>query len=439
MLLNKKQATDLAKSWRLGNKFRKKSLTKKHNLAPAASKNTGRVKMGIRMDIESKPREYYPALDDDGSLIFFTGNPMKRIQVSDLFVPPKAPKNRQRVPAKESTMINYKEKFLTTLFPNEEPSILEEFSSKLELDINDYSIFDIKRKFKAFQVQIDERTEYQLVAQKTDGTELKSSWYKTENDLAELQQKCEDSDDYQSTSVMKRIVDVDEDEDNEEEFGSILPTEYTDGEEIEGEQNFSEDDIEEHDRGNKDKEELFKLTTLALKQIPGSPKQRETIKKLNVLRKANGMKPLKEMEIDINDEISEARMPAMKYVIYDKETKEVYAASTKPFDKFKISDVARDNNVNKSDLVTKKMRKGQEVGTRLKESIEEGKGPPESFEAQFKRRVVKTTKPEHKEKGYNWRIKGKDRPEISIKLYKSKPGFDEFKKQLRRVAGHEFG
>ena len=26
---------------------------------------------------------------------------------------------------------------------------------------------------------------------------------------------------------------------------------------------------------------------------------------------------------------------------------------------------------------------------------------PESFESQFKRRVVKTTKPEHKEKGYN--------------------------------------
>ena len=45
----------------------------------------------------------------------------------------------------------------------------------------------------------------------------------------------------------------------------------------------------------------------------------------------------------------------------------------------------------------------------------------ESWEAGYKRRVVKTTKPEHKDKGYNWRIKGKERPEISIKLYKSKP------------------
>jgi hypothetical protein len=63
----------------------------------------------------------------------------------------------------------------------------------------------------------------------------------------------------------------------------------------------------------------------------------------------------------------------------------------------------------------------------------------ESWESGFKRRVVKTTKPEHKEKGYNWRIKGKDRPEISIKLYKDKPDFAEFKRQMKRVAGHEFG
>lgn len=68
--------------------------------------------------------------------------------------------------------------------------------------------------------------------------------------------------------------------------------------------------------------------------------------------------------------------------------------------------------------------------------IEEGS---ESWESGYKRRVVKTTKPEHKEKGHNWRIKGKDRPEISIKLYKEKPSYKEFTKQMKRVAGHEFG
>lgn len=63
----------------------------------------------------------------------------------------------------------------------------------------------------------------------------------------------------------------------------------------------------------------------------------------------------------------------------------------------------------------------------------------ESWEAGYKRRVVRTTSAEHKEKGYGWRIKGKERPEISIKLYKEKPSQQEFNKQMKRVAGHEFG
>ena len=71
--------------------------------------------------------------------------------------------------------------------------------------------------------------------------------------------------------------------------------------------------------------------------------------------------------------------------------------------------------------------------------IREGSGKPESWESGYKRRVVKTTKPEHKEKGMNWRIKGKDRPEISIRLYKEKPSQAEFNKQMKMVAGHEFG
>jgi hypothetical protein len=159
----------------------------------------------------------------------------------------------------------------------------------------------IQEQFKSFKIQLEERTEFQLVAQKGDGTELKSSWYKDENELSDMQQACEDSDDYQSTSVMKRIVDVDEDEDNEEEFSSILPANYTDGEEIEAGQNFSEDEVSEHNDAD-----MLKLTTLALKQIPGSPKQRETIKKLNVLRKKAGLKGLAEMEIDMNDEVNES-------------------------------------------------------------------------------------------------------------------------------------
>ena len=71
------------------------------------------------------------------------------------------------------------------------------------------------------------------------------------------------------------------------------------------------------------------------------------------------------------------------------------------------------------------------------ENVDEKKS--ETWEAGYKRRVVKTTSAEHKKKGYNWRIKGKERPEISIKLYKDKPSQAEFNKQMKRVAGHEFG
>ena len=63
----------------------------------------------------------------------------------------------------------------------------------------------------------------------------------------------------------------------------------------------------------------------------------------------------------------------------------------------------------------------------------------ENWDDGYKRRVVKTTKPEHKEQGYNWRIKGKDKDNLSIKLYKTKPDQAEFEKQMRRVASHEFG
>ena len=64
---------------------------------------------------------------------------------------------------------------------------------------------------------------------------------------------------------------------------------------------------------------------------------------------------------------------------------------------------------------------------------------PESYEAQYKRRLVKTTDPEHKAKGYKYRIKGKKDSSLTKKLYKSKPNQAEFNRQMRRIAGHEFG
>ena len=286
--MTKREAEMLAKNWRLGNKFRKKSLTKKYELKPASSSNTGRVKMGIRIDIENNPKDYKPALDDDGNLVFFTGKPMKRIQVSDLFVPPKA---------RKENMINHKLEMLKKTFPKENVEILESFLNNYDFDIDSFSIFRTQELLTRF---VSERTQYQLVALKKDGTELKSNFYDDENQLSDMQQKCEDSDEYESTSVMKRIVDVDEDIDDED-----------DG--IDGTADISKEDNEAVDSikdrplvDPRDKEELYKLTTLALKQIPQSPKQKETIKKLNILRKKNGMKPLKASTITADNELTES-------------------------------------------------------------------------------------------------------------------------------------
>ena len=93
-----------------------------------------------------------------------------------------------------------------------------------------------------------------------------------------------------------------------------------------------------------------------------------------------------------------------------------------------------------TDHLEKLKAKTKKMNETFKSFLEgEGKYKGETWEQGYKRRVVKTTDPEHKEKGYKWRIKGKERNEISIKLYKEKPDFAEYKKQMRRVAGHEFG
>ena len=64
---------------------------------------------------------------------------------------------------------------------------------------------------------------------------------------------------------------------------------------------------------------------------------------------------------------------------------------------------------------------------------------PEPYAMQYKRRVVKTKDPKHLAKGYRFRIMGKQNPMKTIKLFKTKPTFEEFVKELKRVAAFKFG
>ena len=163
-----------------------------------------------------------------------------------------------------------------------------------------------------------------------------------------------------------------------------------DQEDVRGYNMYAESAQLEESRGDLMKNaEYLKLINQAMSAMPGSPKQKGIIKKINVIRKKAGFKPLDEAD--------------------------------GCWDGFKKVGMKK---------------KGDKL---VPNCIPEGKGKPESWESGFERRVVKTTKPEHKEKGYDWRIKGKDRAEVTIKLYRTKPSFAEFKKQMKRVAGHEFG
>ena len=97
-----------------------------------------------------------------------------------------------------------------------------------------------------------------------------------------------------------------------------------------------------------------------------------------------------------------------------------------------VTEYMYDYGTPESVKLMKKITPGQKEGT------DAPKGP-ESYEAQYKRRLVKTTDPEHKAKGFKYRIKGKKDSSLTKKLYKTKPGQAEFNKQMRRIAGHEFG
>ena len=97
-----------------------------------------------------------------------------------------------------------------------------------------------------------------------------------------------------------------------------------------------------------------------------------------------------------------------------------------------VAEYKYDYGTPESVRLMKRQTPGQNEGT------DAPKGP-ESYEAQYKRRLVKTTDPEHKAKGFKYRIKGKKDSSLTKKLYKTKPGQAEFNKQMKRIAGHEFG
>ena len=124
--MRKQEAIRLAKDFRLGNRHRKAKLISKYNIRQATSPNTGRVKMGIRIDIENNPRDYIAALDDDGSLVFFTGNPIKRLASKELWDTPKA---------RKESYINRKLVVAEKILKGEDTALIDSFINMYDFDI----------------------------------------------------------------------------------------------------------------------------------------------------------------------------------------------------------------------------------------------------------------------------------------------------------------
>ena len=69
-------------------------------------------------------------------------------------------------------------------------------------------------------------------------------------------------------------------------------------------ENSGQEDLEE---AGFDKLEHLKLLNKAMRAMPGSPKQKDIIRKLNVVRKAGGMRPLKEAGYSLSDLIGQVK------------------------------------------------------------------------------------------------------------------------------------
>ena len=236
-----------------------------------------------KIDIENNPRDYKPAIDDDGGLVFFTGKPIKRILAKQLFTPPKA---RKEEVMKEAT-IDRRLAVCKLILKNKDSKLVEQFSKTYEFDINEVHSVELRKRFTTFVKSLSERTQYQLVAQKVDGAELKSKFYDKEEDLASMQQKCEELDEYESTMIVKRVVDTDEDKE------------------------IKEDDV--------DPKELFRLTDMALRQVPNSAAQKDIIDQLNIVREKLGMKKLVEklLKFATFDDFIQKYRGTLDYVRYD--------------------------------------------------------------------------------------------------------------------------
>ena len=124
-------------------------------------------------------------------------------------------------------------------------------------------------------------------------------------------------------------------------------------------------------------------------QKASKDKQKQEVARLQKTLKSLENKKKKLLRADVNEKLDPRKHDAGDYI--------------KDFEK---SDAPQFKGKSKEKI--RKMAVAAYLDARDEAGIKEKTGKkPEPWPKQYPRRVVKTTKPEHKEKGFKWRIKGK--------------------------------
>jgi len=151
-LIDKATAQKLSRIWIESSNYQRDQIVEENDIDPVFSRiRGGEIKLGVMKDLQEEPSKIIPGLDEEGNLVLVTGFPVTRV-----YGP---------------------------------------------------------RHFASMKT-INESRQFQLRAYTEDGKEEVSDWYDSEDKVHEMKKQIDELEKYESTSVIKRIKEMDHDESN---------------------------------------------------------------------------------------------------------------------------------------------------------------------------------------------------------------------------------
>lgn len=149
-MIDQSDARQLSRIWIESSKHQKRKIIEENDIDPVFSRvRGGEVKLGILRDLQEQPSKIIPGLDEENNLVFVTGFPATRIYGPRHYL------NKQ---------------------------------------------------------SLNETRQFQLRAYTESGEEEVSEWYDDEDKVYEMKKEIDEMDKYESSSVIKRIKEMDHNE-----------------------------------------------------------------------------------------------------------------------------------------------------------------------------------------------------------------------------------